>query len=93
MVESSNCVNSVPTSTYILVSVFLLCFCPLDYPWRWNTPVLMNSALIKWIYLPDFYTVPNSKNLIGQFVCICHCVCVPFCMSFIVSVNLFILLS
>ncbi|KAM7384994.1 hypothetical protein PAMP_001097 [Pampus punctatissimus] len=43
----------------------------IDYPWRWNTPVLMNSALIKWIYLPDFYTVPNSKNLIGQFVCMC----------------------
>uniref|UniRef100_A0A7N8Y131 Piezo type mechanosensitive ion channel component 1 (Er blood group) n=1 Tax=Mastacembelus armatus TaxID=205130 RepID=A0A7N8Y131_9TELE len=40
----------------------------IDYPWRWNTPVLMNSALIKWIYLPDFYTVPNSKNLIADFV-------------------------
>ncbi|XP_071337705.1 piezo-type mechanosensitive ion channel component 1 isoform X3 [Trachinotus anak] len=39
-----------------------------DYPWRWNTPVLMNSALIKWIYLPDFFTVPNSKNLIADFV-------------------------
>uniref|UniRef100_A0A4W6C4S0 Piezo type mechanosensitive ion channel component 1 (Er blood group) n=1 Tax=Lates calcarifer TaxID=8187 RepID=A0A4W6C4S0_LATCA len=40
----------------------------IDYPWRWNTQVLMNSALIKWIYLPDFYTVPNSKNLIADFV-------------------------
>ncbi|KAG7214385.1 hypothetical protein INR49_023096, partial [Caranx melampygus] len=40
----------------------------IDYPWRWNTPVLMNSALIKWIYLPDFFTVPNSKNLIADFV-------------------------
>uniref|UniRef100_A0A673CA90 Piezo-type mechanosensitive ion channel component 1 n=1 Tax=Sphaeramia orbicularis TaxID=375764 RepID=A0A673CA90_9TELE len=40
----------------------------IDYPWRWNTPVLMNSALIKWIYLPDFYTIPNSKNLIADFV-------------------------
>nr|XP_033468806.1 piezo-type mechanosensitive ion channel component 1 isoform X1 [Epinephelus lanceolatus] len=40
----------------------------IDYPWRWNTPVLMNSALIKWIFLPDFYTVPNSKNLIADFV-------------------------
>ncbi|XP_077437796.1 piezo-type mechanosensitive ion channel component 1 isoform X2 [Vanacampus margaritifer] len=39
-----------------------------DYPWRWNTPLLMNSALIKWFYLPDFYTVPNSKNLIVDFV-------------------------
>uniref|UniRef100_A0A3Q1FU82 Piezo type mechanosensitive ion channel component 1 (Er blood group) n=1 Tax=Acanthochromis polyacanthus TaxID=80966 RepID=A0A3Q1FU82_9TELE len=40
----------------------------IDYPWRWKTPVLINSALIKWIYLPDFYTVPNSKNLIADFV-------------------------
>ncbi|KAG7283179.1 hypothetical protein CRUP_000541 [Coryphaenoides rupestris] len=40
----------------------------LDYPWRWNTPVLINSALIKWIYLPDFYTEPNSQNLIADFV-------------------------
>uniref|UniRef100_A0A8D3BYK6 Piezo type mechanosensitive ion channel component 1 (Er blood group) n=1 Tax=Scophthalmus maximus TaxID=52904 RepID=A0A8D3BYK6_SCOMX len=40
----------------------------IDYPWRWNTPVLMNSALIKWIFLPDFFTVPNSKNLIADFV-------------------------
>uniref|UniRef100_A0A7N6A529 Piezo-type mechanosensitive ion channel component n=1 Tax=Anabas testudineus TaxID=64144 RepID=A0A7N6A529_ANATE len=40
----------------------------IDYPWRWKTPVLMNSALIKWIYLPDFYTVPNSRNLIADFV-------------------------
>ncbi|XP_062286188.1 LOW QUALITY PROTEIN: piezo-type mechanosensitive ion channel component 1 [Scomber scombrus] len=40
----------------------------IDYPWRWKTTVLMNSALIKWIYLPDFYTVPNSKNLIADFV-------------------------
>uniref|UniRef100_A0A665TZ28 Uncharacterized protein n=1 Tax=Echeneis naucrates TaxID=173247 RepID=A0A665TZ28_ECHNA len=40
----------------------------IDYPWRWNTPVLMNSALIKWLYLPDFFTVPNSRNLIADFV-------------------------
>ncbi|KAL1007143.1 hypothetical protein UPYG_G00082630 [Umbra pygmaea] len=40
----------------------------LDYPWRWKTPVMINSALIKWIYLPDFYTIPNSKNLIADFV-------------------------
>uniref|UniRef100_A0A8C2ZBP9 Piezo type mechanosensitive ion channel component 1 (Er blood group) n=1 Tax=Cyclopterus lumpus TaxID=8103 RepID=A0A8C2ZBP9_CYCLU len=39
----------------------------IDYPWRWNTPVLINSALVKWIFLPDFYTVPNSKNLIADF--------------------------
>uniref|UniRef100_A0A674NBW5 Piezo type mechanosensitive ion channel component 1 (Er blood group) n=1 Tax=Takifugu rubripes TaxID=31033 RepID=A0A674NBW5_TAKRU len=40
----------------------------IEYPWRWKTPVLINSALIKWIYLPDFYTVPNSRNLIADFV-------------------------
>ncbi|KAK0143553.1 Piezo-type mechanosensitive ion channel component 1 [Merluccius polli] len=43
-----------------------------DYPWRWNTPVLINSALIKWIYLPDFYTEPNSQNLIGT-LCVDMC--------------------
>lgn len=47
------------------------CSCSLcvsvDYPWRWNNQLLMSSSLIKWIYLPDFYTVPNSKNLMGQF--------------------------
>uniref|UniRef100_A0A3B3CX11 Piezo TM25-28 domain-containing protein n=1 Tax=Oryzias melastigma TaxID=30732 RepID=A0A3B3CX11_ORYME len=40
----------------------------IDYPWRWNTPVLMNSALVKWLYLPDFFTVPNSGNLMADFV-------------------------
>ncbi|CAF91002.1 unnamed protein product, partial [Tetraodon nigroviridis] len=40
----------------------------IDYPWRWNTPVLINSALIKWIYLPDFHTVPDSRSLIADFV-------------------------
>lgn len=40
----------------------------IDYPWRWNNQLLMSSALIKWIYLPDFYTVPNSKNLIADFL-------------------------
>ncbi|KAM4600042.1 piezo-type mechanosensitive ion channel component 1 isoform 1-T1 [Fundulus diaphanus] len=39
----------------------------IDYPWRWNNQLLMSSALIKWIFLPDFYTVPNSKNLIADF--------------------------
>ncbi|XP_029962928.1 piezo-type mechanosensitive ion channel component 1 isoform X3 [Salarias fasciatus] len=62
----------------LFLSVFMICqyllcvgippaLC-IDYPWRWNTLVLMNSALIKWIYLPDFYTVPNSRNLIADFV-------------------------
>uniref|UniRef100_A0A3Q2QJY1 Piezo type mechanosensitive ion channel component 1 (Er blood group) n=1 Tax=Fundulus heteroclitus TaxID=8078 RepID=A0A3Q2QJY1_FUNHE len=40
----------------------------IDYPWRWNNQLLMSSALIKWIFLPDFYTVPNSKNLIADFL-------------------------
>ncbi|XP_066511035.1 piezo-type mechanosensitive ion channel component 1-like [Hoplias malabaricus] len=40
----------------------------IDYPWRWKTSVTINSALIKWIYLPDFYTIPNSKNLIADFL-------------------------
>lgn len=26
----------------------------------------MNSALIKWLYLPDFFSVPNSTNLISE---------------------------
>ncbi|TRY96182.1 hypothetical protein DNTS_026761, partial [Danionella cerebrum] len=40
----------------------------LDYPWRWRSTITIHSALVKWIYLPDFYTVPNSKNLIADFV-------------------------
>ncbi|XP_017313986.1 piezo-type mechanosensitive ion channel component 1 [Ictalurus punctatus] len=40
----------------------------IDYPWRWKSSVTVNSALIKWIYLPDFYTIPNSKNLIADFL-------------------------
>nr|XP_015223476.1 PREDICTED: piezo-type mechanosensitive ion channel component 1 isoform X1 [Lepisosteus oculatus] len=40
----------------------------IDYPWRWNSTVTINSALIKWIYLPDFYTIPNSSNLICDFL-------------------------
>ncbi|KAM9365017.1 piezo-type mechanosensitive ion channel component 1 [Pholidichthys leucotaenia] len=62
----------------VFLSIFMICqyllcvgippaLC-IDYPWRWKSPVLMSSALIKWIYLPDFYTVPNSKNLIADFV-------------------------
>lgn len=26
----------------------------------------MSSALIKWLYLPDFFQVPNSTNLISE---------------------------
>ncbi|XP_071423247.1 piezo-type mechanosensitive ion channel component 1 isoform X3 [Pithys albifrons albifrons] len=38
----------------------------VDYPWRWSIP--MNSALIQWLYLPDFFTPPKSTNLINDFV-------------------------
>ncbi|XP_017671690.1 PREDICTED: piezo-type mechanosensitive ion channel component 1 isoform X1 [Lepidothrix coronata] len=38
----------------------------VDYPWRWNVP--MNSALIKWLYLPDFIMPPKSTNLINDFL-------------------------
>lgn len=42
--------------------------CPLstDYPWRWSKAIPMNSALIKWLYLPDFFRAPNSTNLISK---------------------------
>ncbi|XP_058135566.1 LOW QUALITY PROTEIN: piezo-type mechanosensitive ion channel component 1 [Dasypus novemcinctus] len=40
----------------------------LDYPWRWSQAVPMNSALIKWLYLPDFFRAPNSTNLISDFL-------------------------
>ncbi|TSK20074.1 Piezo-type mechanosensitive ion channel component 1 [Bagarius yarrelli] len=40
----------------------------IDYPWRWKHSVNINSALIKWLYLPDFYSIPNSKNLIADFL-------------------------
>ncbi|KAJ7398927.1 Piezo-type mechanosensitive ion channel component 1 [Pitangus sulphuratus] len=38
----------------------------VDYPWRWRVP--MNSALIKWLYLPDFFVPPKSTNLINDFL-------------------------
>ncbi|XP_017714763.1 PREDICTED: piezo-type mechanosensitive ion channel component 1 [Rhinopithecus bieti] len=41
---------------------------PPDYPWRWSRAVPMNSALIKWLYLPDFFRSPNSTNLISDFL-------------------------
>uniref|UniRef100_A0A8C0GB29 Piezo type mechanosensitive ion channel component 1 (Er blood group) n=1 Tax=Chelonoidis abingdonii TaxID=106734 RepID=A0A8C0GB29_CHEAB len=40
----------------------------IDYPWRWSRSIPMNSALIKWMYLPDFYMAPNSTNLISDFL-------------------------
>lgn len=39
---------------------------PADYPWRWSQAIPMNSALIKWLYLPDFFRAPNSTNLISE---------------------------
>lgn len=39
---------------------------PTDYPWRWSQAIPMNSALIKWLYLPDFFRAPNSTNLISK---------------------------
>ncbi|NXS92187.1 PIEZ1 protein, partial [Jacana jacana] len=40
----------------------------LDYPWRWSRTLPINSALIKWLYLPDFFIPPKSTNLINDFV-------------------------
>ncbi|XP_064437032.1 piezo-type mechanosensitive ion channel component 1 isoform X1 [Mirounga angustirostris] len=40
----------------------------IDYPWRWSQAIPMNSALIKWLYLPDFFRTPNSTNLISDFL-------------------------
>lgn len=39
---------------------------PTDYPWRWSQAIPMNSVLIKWLYLPDFFMAPNSTNLISE---------------------------
>ncbi|XP_074737298.1 piezo-type mechanosensitive ion channel component 1 isoform X1 [Strix uralensis] len=40
----------------------------VDYPWRWSLALPINSALIKWLYLPDFFVAPKSTNLINDFV-------------------------
>ncbi|KAM6300603.1 LOW QUALITY PROTEIN: piezo-type mechanosensitive ion channel component 1 [Aegotheles albertisi] len=40
----------------------------VDYPWRWSQALPVNSALIKWLYLPDFFMAPKSTNLINDFV-------------------------
>lgn len=39
---------------------------PADYPWRWSQAIPMNSALIKWLYLPDFLRAPDSTSLISE---------------------------
>ncbi|TKC36611.1 hypothetical protein EI555_017008 [Monodon monoceros] len=38
----------------------------IDYPWRWSRAIPMNSALIRWLYLPDFFSAPNATNLISE---------------------------
>ncbi|KAJ8247331.1 hypothetical protein GJAV_G00245080 [Gymnothorax javanicus] len=40
----------------------------LDYPWRWNASVTLSSAFIKWLYLPDFFSIPNAKHLMADFL-------------------------
>jgi len=40
---------------------------PPDYPWRWSRALPVNSALIKWLYLPDFFVAPKSTNLISEY--------------------------
>nr|XP_020844820.1 piezo-type mechanosensitive ion channel component 1 isoform X3 [Phascolarctos cinereus] len=58
---------------FFLLYQYLLCvgippaLC-IDYPWRWSNAIPMNSALIKWLYLPDFFMRPNSTNLISDFL-------------------------
>uniref|UniRef100_A0A8C5T364 Piezo TM25-28 domain-containing protein n=1 Tax=Malurus cyaneus samueli TaxID=2593467 RepID=A0A8C5T364_9PASS len=39
-----------------------------DYPWRWSDNIPLNSAIIKWLYLPDFFQAPKSTNLINDFM-------------------------
>lgn len=39
---------------------------PPDYPWRWSNSIPLNSALVKWLYLPDFFQAPKSTNLISE---------------------------
>ncbi|XP_054856190.1 piezo-type mechanosensitive ion channel component 1 [Eublepharis macularius] len=56
-----------------LIFQYLLCvgippaLC-IDYPWRWSQAIPVNSVLIKWMYLPDFYMKPNSINLLSDFL-------------------------
>ncbi|XP_038004523.1 piezo-type mechanosensitive ion channel component 1 isoform X2 [Motacilla alba alba] len=40
----------------------------MDYPWRWSQTIPLNSALVKWLYLPDFFQAPKSTNLINDFL-------------------------
>ncbi|XP_059358611.1 piezo-type mechanosensitive ion channel component 2-like [Carassius carassius] len=38
-----------------------------DYPWRFPDS-MMDSDVIKWLYLPDFHTQPNSMFLVYDFM-------------------------
>ncbi|XP_058619112.1 piezo-type mechanosensitive ion channel component 2 isoform X1 [Onychostoma macrolepis] len=38
-----------------------------DYPWRFPDS-MMDSDVIKWLYLPDFHTQPNSMFLVYDFL-------------------------
>ncbi|XP_026061315.1 piezo-type mechanosensitive ion channel component 2 isoform X3 [Carassius auratus] len=38
-----------------------------DYPWRFPGS-MMDSDVIKWLYLPDFHTQPNSMFLVYDFM-------------------------
>ncbi|XP_069757353.1 piezo-type mechanosensitive ion channel component 1 isoform X2 [Narcine bancroftii] len=47
----------------------------LDYPWRWPSPVTIDSSLIKWLYLPDFVAAPHATHLVYDFLllmCVSH---------------------
>uniref|UniRef100_H9GC02 Piezo type mechanosensitive ion channel component 1 (Er blood group) n=1 Tax=Anolis carolinensis TaxID=28377 RepID=H9GC02_ANOCA len=58
---------------FFLIFQYLLCvgippgLCE-DYPWRWSHAIPINSVLIKWMYLPDFFMKPNSINLMSDFL-------------------------
>ncbi|KAG8437596.1 hypothetical protein GDO86_008344 [Hymenochirus boettgeri] len=58
---------------FFLLWQYLLCLgippvlC-IEYPWRWDILFPVNSALIKWMYLPDFFSPPKAVNLISDFV-------------------------
>nr|DBA16933.1 TPA: hypothetical protein GDO54_002459 [Pyxicephalus adspersus] len=58
---------------FFLLWQYLLCLgmppvlC-IEYPWRWDKIVPVNSALIKWMYLPDFFTPPKANVLIYDFI-------------------------
>uniref|UniRef100_A0A672QS97 Piezo-type mechanosensitive ion channel component 2-like n=1 Tax=Sinocyclocheilus grahami TaxID=75366 RepID=A0A672QS97_SINGR len=38
-----------------------------DYPWRFSES-MMDSDIIKWLFLPDFHTQPNSLFLVYDFM-------------------------